>query len=476
LSNSVSGFLARLENAIWSGQGEALSPWRRRLRRLVRMVLVLARDLAFGQLNLRAMGLVYTTLLSLVPLLALSFSVLKAFGVYNQVEPMLLNFLAPLGEKSDEITARIMQFIANMNVGVLGSVGLALLLYTAVSLMQKIEESFNFIWHVSQHRSLGERFSRYLSVLLVGPILVFAALGITATVTSMALVQDIVSVGPLDRVAEEMGRLMPYALVIAAFTFIYTFIPNTRVRFVPALAGGVAGGILWQTAGWAFAAFVAASTRYAAIYSSFAILILFLIWIYVCWLVLLFGASVAFYIQHPEYLVAEAGEPRLSNRMRERLALVIMGRIGEHFLAGRPAWTLQRLTQTLAVPMHAVQVVLEALESQGLLARSGEDPPAFLLARDPSAISVAQLLESVRAAGEDRFLKPEALPVPPPVEAVLERLRRALTASLADVTVKDLALRGAETPLAPAAAGQVRRADQQQPERAPLPADLSRRI
>lgn len=450
MSNSITELLARIENSIWGGQGEAVSPWRRRLMRLVRMAIVLGRDLAFGQLNLRAMGLVYTTLLSLVPLLALSFSVLKAFGVYNQVEPILLNFLAPLGEKGNEITARIMQFIANMNVGVLGSVGLALLLYTAVSLMQKIEESFNFIWHVSQLRSFGDRFSRYLSVLLVGPILVFAALGITATVTSMSLVRDIMSVGPLDQAAQEIGRLMPYVLVIAAFTFVYIFIPNARVAYIPAVVGGIAGGILWQTAGWAFAAFVASSTKYAAIYSSFAILILFLIWVYVSWLVLLFGASVAFYTQHPEYLVAKAGEPRLSNRMRERLALVIMGRVGEHFMAGRPAWTLQRLTQNLGVPMHAVQVVLEALEASGLLVRSGDDPPAFLPAREPSTIPLSQLLESVRAAGEDRFLKPDALPVPPQVEKVLGQMNEAVNSALAQVTMKDLASGATDPPAAAA--------------------------
>ncbi|HVP08983.1 MAG TPA: YhjD/YihY/BrkB family envelope integrity protein [Burkholderiales bacterium] len=444
MSHGITEFLARIENAIWGGEGEAASRWRRRLMRAVRMGLVLGRDVAFGQLNLRAMSLVYTTLLSLVPLLALSFSVLKAFGVYNQVEPMLLNFLEPLGEKGDEITARIMQFIANMNVGVLGSVGLALLLYTAVSLMQKIEESFNFIWHVSQLRSLGERFSRYLTALLVGPILVFAALGITATVTSLSLVREVLSLGPLDEVVQEIGRLMPYVLVIAAFSFVYMFIPNTRVRLGPALAGGIAGGILWQSAGWAFATFVATSAQYAAIYSSFAILILFLIWVYVSWLVLLLGASVAFYTQHPEYLVAQAGEPRLSNRMRERLALAIMGRIGEHFLSGRPAWTLQQLTQDLRVPMHAVQAVLEALEVRGLVARSAEDPPAFLLARDPSAIAVGELLDGVRCADEDRFLKPEALAVSPQVETVLGRMDQAVRSSLAEVTVKDLASPAAE--------------------------------
>ncbi|HET9699497.1 MAG TPA: YhjD/YihY/BrkB family envelope integrity protein [Burkholderiales bacterium] len=460
MSQNLTEFLSRIENAVWGVGGEPSPAWRRRLLRLLRMVLVLARDLAFGQLTLRAMGLVYTTLLSLVPLLALSFSVLKAFGVYNQVEPVLLNFLAPLGEKGNEITARIIQFISNMNVGVLGSLGLALLLYTAVSLMQKIEESFNFIWHVSQLRSLGERFSRYLSVLLVGPILVFAAMGITATVASMALVRDLMSLGPLDRVMQEIGGVTPYVLVIAAFTFVYSFIPNTRVRLGPALAGGIVGGILWQTAGWAFATFVATSTQYAAIYSGFAILILFLIWVYVSWLVLLFGASVAFYTQHPEYLVAKAGEPRLSNRMRERLALVIMGRITEHFIAGQPAWTLRQLTQTLGVPMHAVQVVLDALEGSGLLARSGDEPPAWLPARDPSAITVGQMLESVRAAGEDRFLKPDALPAPARVETLMQRMGEAMNTALAGITVRDLVAPAAEPPASPKAEGSMPRPDQ----------------
>ncbi|MBK7768566.1 MAG: YihY/virulence factor BrkB family protein [Sulfuritalea sp.] len=128
------------------------------------------------------MGLVYTSLRSVVALLSLSFTVLKALGVYNQIQPMLLNFLEPLGEVGAEIANTIVRFIQNMNVGVLGVLGLGLLLYTAVSLMQKIEDSLNFIWHVPRVRPPGERFSRYLTVLMIGPILVFSALGITASV------------------------------------------------------------------------------------------------------------------------------------------------------------------------------------------------------------------------------------------------------------------------------------------------------
>jgi membrane protein len=432
--------LARaIERAIWDTPLDSLPFWRADLLRVMRLLVTLARDLLSGQLTLRAMSLVYTTLLSIVPLLALSFSVLKAFGVHNQIEPALRNFLAPLGGQADEIIEHIIQFVAHVHVGVLGAVGFALLLYTAVSLMQKIEESFNFIWHVAEARGLGERFSRYLSVLLVGPILVFSALGMTAAMASSDPIRGLLAVEPLGRAAYTAGRLLPYVLVVGAFTFIYVFVPNTRVRLWPALTGGIVGGLLWQTGGWGFAAFVAASTRYSAIYSGFAILALFMIWLYLSWLILLFGAAVAFYRQHPEYVLAQSGEPRLSNRMRERLALAVMSLIAQHHREGRSPWTLPQLTQRLRVPTHAVRIVLAALRQSDILAQTGGDPPAYLPARDLTRLSVSSLLQAVRSAGEDRYLNPASLPVSPTVEQTLQHIEEGLSALLEDVSVAALA-------------------------------------
>lgn len=426
-----------INDAVWQST-ESMPDWQARLMRVVRTIAVLARDLAQGQLTLRAMSLVYTTLLSIVPLLALSFSVLKAFGVYNQIQPLLMTFLEPLGEKGAEITQRIIQFIENMNVGVLGSVGLALLLYTAVSLVQKIEEAFNFIWHVAQRRRFGERFSRYLTMLLVGPILVFAALGITASVMSAEMVRSVMAIEPVGQVVFAVGRLVPYLLVIGAFTFAYVFIPNASVGLASALVGGAVGGFLWQTAGWAFAEFVASSTKYTAIYSSFAILILFLIWLYVSWLILLFGAAVAFYYQHPEYLVAQGGELRLSNRLRERLGLGAMGLVASRFVRGEPPPTALELARLIRTPLHAVQNTLDALEDSGLVTCNAADPPAYLPARDLSQIPVKQLLEVVRTAGENGQRAGADLPVPDGVEEVLERLDAAAGHALEHLTVKDL--------------------------------------
>ncbi len=436
--------LSRLESIVWGAQDKPRPRWQAYGLRAVRTVLILARDLTQGQLTLRAMSLVYTTLLSIVPLLALSFSVLKAFGVYDQIQPMLLTFLEPLGENGEEIARRITEFIENMNVGVLGAFGLGLLLYTAVSLMKKIEESLNFVWHVPRPRPLGDRFSRYLSVLMVGPILVFAALGITATVMNIETVRNVLAIGALGQTVETISRLMPYLFVIAAFAFVYIFIPNTRVGIGPALIGGAVGGIVWQTAGWVFAAFVASSTKYAAIYSGLAILILFMIWLYLSWLILLFGASVAFYAQHPEYLYARSGEPRMSNRMRERLALSVMSLIAGRFLAGERMPSLSDFTRLLGVPMHALQTVLDALERRELVAQSTDDPPLFLPARDPSLISVAMVLETVGSAGEERYLSPEKLPAPNPVDEVLDRVRDAVESSVGKTTLRELLAKGTE--------------------------------
>lgn len=437
MTGSSEGLFGRWESRVWQATG--LTGARALLLRWLRTVLILGRDVAMGQLTLRAMSLVYTTLLSIVPLLALSFSVLKAFGVTNQILPLLLRLLEPLGERGLEVALRITGFIENMNVGVLGAVGLVLLIYTAVSLIHKIEESLNYIWHTPRARPFGERLSRYLTVLLVGPILVFSALGVTATFMNIDTVRALMAIDALGQLIQLIGRLVPYMLIIAAFTFVYRFMPNARVRLWPALVGGIVGGIAWQTAGWAFAVFIASSNNYAAIYSGFAILVLFMIWLYLSWLVLLFGASVAFYTQHPEYLYLRGGEPRLSNRMRERLGLSVMELVTRSFLTGKSAPSQQDITRQLQVPAHVLTAVLEALERRGLLVVAGEDAPIFLPARDPGRITVAEVLESLRAAGEDGFLSPTVLPVKRSVDALVMRLQQAAIDALGGMTLRELA-------------------------------------
>jgi len=240
------------------------------------------------------MTLVYTTILSLVPLLAIGFSVLKGFGVHEQLETALTQALLPLGDKGAEIGGRIVEFVDNVKVGVLGSVGLALLIYTVISLMQKIEGAFNFIWHVSQERPLAQRFSNYLSVILIGPVLVFSSLGVSASLQSTDLIKTLTAIEPFGSLINFAGTMLPFALVVGAFTFIYVFMPNTRVKLTSAFAGAFVAGLMWNMACVFFAKFGVSSAQYTAIYSAFAALIIFMLWLYIGWLVLLAGARAAY--------------------------------------------------------------------------------------------------------------------------------------------------------------------------------------
>ncbi|NIR59722.1 MAG: YihY/virulence factor BrkB family protein, partial [Gammaproteobacteria bacterium] len=322
---------------------ESLRPAARIAVVALRLLYAVARDLAEGQLTLRAMSLVYTTLLSIVPLLAVSFSVLKAFGVHNQIEPVLAGFLAPLGPKGEEITARIIGFVENVQVGVLGSLGLALLLYVVLSLIQKIERALNYTWRIRRLRPLRLRVSGYLSVLLVGPVLMFSAIGLMASIRAHFVVERILAIEPFGTLAYWTGQIAPYLLVIATFTIVYMLIPNTRVRLRSALVGGAVAGVLWKVLAWAFTTFAISSTRYAAIYSGFAILLLFMIWLYLNWLTLLIGAQVAYYHQHPQAIHAD-GPPRCPGAcFIERLALLVMALLGAHFYHGGRPWTAEAL-------------------------------------------------------------------------------------------------------------------------------------
>lgn len=429
----------RVRRLVWDEPIEGRPRWQRTLIGLTRLAVAVAGDFATGALTLRAMSLVFTTLLALVPLVAVSFSVLKGFGVHNQIEPVLLQFLAPLGERAPEITGRVVDFVDNIKVGVLGAVGVALLLYTAVSLVQKIEQAFNFTWNVDRRRTLVRRFSDYFSVIVVGPVLVFLALAITASFTSSAIAQAVMAIEPFGSLLRMLGRLVPYVLVIAAFTFIYVLIPNTRVRFGPALFGGVVAGVLWETVGRIFAAFVVTSTNYTAVYSGFAILLLFMIWLYLSWLVLLTGSTIAFYRQYPEYAaVGGRAGARLSPAQHERLALAVMLAVVQDWYAGRPPPDRDRLARRLGLPVQPVDRALAALLEAGLLAASGTDVPGFLPGRPPEETPVKGVLDAVRHRGAH----PRLLSQPGAAEAaVMRRVDGALDDAVGGCMLAELAAR-----------------------------------
>ena len=376
-----------------------LTRFRRLVRSALKIVVMVGRDFIQNLVKLQAMALAFKTLLSLAPLLAVVFSLLKAFGVHNRMEPALAEALAPLGEKGQEITAHLIGFVNKMSAGALGSVGLVTLFITVLSLMGTIEEAFNYIWRVKSPRKLARRFSDYLSAILVGPVLIFAAVTITATLQSHAIVQALLSLQALGVVILALLRLLPYLTLWGAFTFVYLFIPNTRVRVRSALVGGLVAAILWQTVGWGFAVFVASSTRYYVIYSSFAILLLFLLWLYVGWVIVLLGAQVTYAHQHIHYFLGERDLLAQSASGREKLALLMMLLIGRNFRQGLAPLSVAEIAVQLRIPAGIVQDFMAMFTALRLVFPLA-DEDTFVLGRDPAMISIKEILDCVRNSGK----------------------------------------------------------------------------
>ncbi len=365
---------------------------------VLRYLYAMVRDFFSGQLTMRAMSLVYTTLLSVVPLLAFSFAVLKGFGIFNRLEPFLLNALAPLGEQGREITLQVLLLVDNVRGSVLGGVGLAFFLYTAISTVQKVEESFNYTWYVTKPRSFSRRFSEYFVVLLVGPLLMVTALGLLTSIQSSSVVQYILQNDALGPVFLVIGKLLPYILISGVFTFLYLFMPNANVQFSAALVGGVAGGVMWAALGAIFANFVLYASMRLEIYAGFAVAITTLIWLYLNWLILLIGAQLAFYFQRPAFLRTGRQEPRLSNAMRERMALSIMYQTGLAFRTAGQSITAQEISEQINIPSIALAPVVTLLEDAGLLLTT--EAEELLPGREMTRITLGQILAVVRTRGD----------------------------------------------------------------------------
>jgi len=370
----------------------------------LRLVIAVALEFRHRLLDARAAGLVYTTLLSLVPFLAVMFSVLKAFGVHQQIEPVLAQALEPLGTNGEEITGKIIGFVDNLKIGVLGIVGVAGLFYTTYSLIDKIEEALNAIWLVREGRSWGRKFTDYLSVVLVGPLLVATAFGLLASIHSHTLVQRVLEIQPFGYLVVWASQLLPVAILTTLFTFLYKFIPHTQVRIDSALVGGITAALLWGLAGDLFATFVTRSANYSAIYSGFAVMILFLLWLYVGWLILLIGAQFSFFHQYPTAYLSRLLWQQGTPSFRERLALSLLVVLTRRYVKGDGPLRVDELAVELHLPVSLVEEQVEHLEEAGLLGLMAK-PEGISLTKPPELITVKEVLDSsYREPATDRIV------------------------------------------------------------------------
>jgi len=403
--------------------------------RLLRYPYAILRDLSRGQINLYAMGLVYATLLSLIPLLAFAFAILKAFGAHRELEPLILEFFKPVGDHAPELTQRVMQFADNVSTGVVGSLGLALLLWTLLGTIKKVEDGFNFLWRVEHARSFARRVTEYIALLIVGPVVVVGFIGLSHRALDSATAGFGHYVPFWDRLTNWMTvQAAPLVMVTAIFTAVYMFVPNTKVKWKSAVIGGVTAGILWAVVGKLFTAFVVYTTRLSVVYAGFAIIVAALLWTYFGWLILLIGAQLSFYVQNRNYLRLGLTELRLSAVQREQLTLRVMYLIARSYHDGKNRWTVDGLSHELGMPGIALSRIVNALETSGLVTLT--DDEILLPARDLGKITIQEIIDIARneKAGQ---VAPRPFKVPA-VDAISSKMDEAWRRSCGDTTLREL--------------------------------------
>ncbi|HTD11265.1 MAG TPA: YihY/virulence factor BrkB family protein [Steroidobacteraceae bacterium] len=403
--------------------------------RVLRYPYAVVRDLLRGEINLRAMGLVYTTLLSLIPLLAFSFAILKLFGGHRDLEPIVYEFFRPVGgAAATELTRRVVQFANHVSSGIVGSLGLALLAWTLLGTIKKVEDSFNFLWHVEQPRSFARRIAEYTTLLIAGPVLLVGFISLSQSALGSAPVQEVARLPLLLHLRGTGLLLAPYAMVTAFFTAAYMMIPNTRVHWRPALTGALVAGVLWAAVGKMFTAFVVYSTRLTIVYAGFAFVVAALLWTYFGWLILLAGAQLSFYVQNPTYLRLGLQQLRLSSVELEQLSLKLMYFVARAHVAGGRPWTVNRLATELGLPGVAVAQMASALELAGLLIVTEYDE--LIPARDISRIGVYEVLEIARNQ-RSGHVAPRDVQIPP-VDRILTSLDEARRKGCGELTLREL--------------------------------------
>lgn len=342
---------------------------------------------------LMASALAYTTVLSIVPFLAVAFSIAKGLGLYDA--PPVREVLLRLTADRVAVVDGILDYIQNTNVKTLGALGTALLLATAVSLLSTVEGALSTVWKVDTRRGPWTRFTTYTTLIVVGPVLLFAAISTTASLKTSAASRWLMGLPLAHQALATLLAVMPLLLVWLVFFLLYRFLPSARVRAVPALIGALAGGSLWQALQWAYLTFQFGTASYNAIYGSFAQIPLLLLWLYLSWAIVLLGAQVSHTAQCYRRDLAETAAARLTQADRHGLALLLLLLLERAAARRRPPPPVPVLAERLGLPPGALEALCETLAGAGLLVATAEPRSFAPLARlqDVSAGEVARLLD-----------------------------------------------------------------------------------
>ncbi len=356
---------------------------------------------------MRASSLTYYSLLSIVPVLAMAFGIAKGFGLDKVIEKHLME-MAATGTFPEEVIRNVISFsqtlLKKTKGGVIAGAGFLMLFWSVLSILQRIEESFNEIWEVERGRTFFRKATDYLAIIVFAPMLVVVSGGAAVIVTSQVglIAKHIGFLGPLGTVIMVALKLLPYVSIWTMLCLTYLIIPNTRVRPRSAILAGVLTGTIYQLIQFVFIKFQLGVANYNAIYGGFAALPLFIVWIQLSWAMIFFGAEIAVADEHYRTFSFHPDYSSLSISSTRLLVLRILHLIVGRFTRGEPALTARQISESLEIPLRLVKSLLGNLITAGLVAETvhdGRREPAYQAGRATEDLRVRVAIDAFEQLG-----------------------------------------------------------------------------
>ncbi|MGB2690056.1 MAG: YhjD/YihY/BrkB family envelope integrity protein [Desulfobacterales bacterium] len=393
---------------IWRVRTKDLSRTKYFFVKQLRIILLATREFVKNKCPLSASALTFYSILSIVPVVAMAFGIAKGFGFQMLLEKQLLEKFQGQEEVMNRVVAFSRSLLENTKGGMIASIGVLFLLWTVIKLLSQIERSFNDIWAVKYPRTYGRKFSDYLSIMLISPILFILSSSVTVFITTQITVitQKVKLIGMFSPVIFFMLKFIPYGLIWILLIFMYLLMPNTKVNFSSGVIAGVIAGTIYQIAQWGYITFQVGMARYNAIYGSFAALPLFLIWIQLSWMIVLFGAEISFAHQYANTYDFEPDRRLISPAFKKLLSLQISCLIISKFLKAEPPLSAINISKTLEIPIRLTQQILYELVKAGILSDTEvkkNKEMSYQPARDINAITINSVIEALEQNGIDNI-------------------------------------------------------------------------
>jgi membrane protein len=427
---------------MWRLNKEALSRPRALWLTALRITAITVKGYIRDNCALRASALTFYSLLSIVPVVALAFGISKGFGLEQRLESQLHQRFAGQQEVISKVIDFARSLLENTKGGLIAGIGVLLLIWSAVKVLNHIEATLNHIWKV-QARSTIRKFTDFLSIMIISPLLVvvsssvnvYIAAEITALTGKMALLQ---AASPLIFF---LLKLLPFGLIWVLFILIYLVMPNTQVRFPSAFLAGIIAGSVYQILQGVYINAQVLVSKTNAIYGSFAALPFFLMWLQLSWMIVLLGAEIAYSHQHVGHFGMAADYRRISMDIQRRYALHILRLVIGRFQKGLRPLNVDQIAKTLKLPYLLVSRLIGDLQASNLVSavRSEKDngQPVYQPARDINGITIGSVLEALDKAGGTHWPESDD-PGLLRVSQALDDVQAALRNSPADRLVKDL--------------------------------------